>query len=117
LSYQTFKIIVVEEKRNFKKEIIYTSKMKAGKRRTYFFDIRKSRYDDFYVVVTESTKKPNSETYDSYRLYLYKEDFNRFIYELQKTIDFVKTQLLPDFDFEQFEQRDEFPEDKGNSKE
>lgn len=107
----------MEEKRHFKKEIIYSSKMKAGKRRTYFFDVRKSRYDDFYVVVTESTKKPNSETYDRHRIYLYKEDFNRFVSELQKSIDYVKTELLPDFDYEQFEHRDEFPEDNNNADE
>ena len=84
----------------------YSSKLKAGKRRIYFFDVRKTKGEDLFITLTESTRKFNGEGFEKHKIFLYKEDFNRFINELQEAIDYVKTQI-PDFDYEQFNRRDE----------
>ena len=86
-------------------ESVYTAKVKAGKRRTYFFDVKRTKGEDFYITLTESTKKFNGEGYERHKIFLYKEDFNRFLSQLQETIDHVKKDLMPDFDYEQFEKR------------
>ena len=86
-------------------DIVHSSKVKAGKRRTYFFDVRKTRSDDYYISLTESTKRMNSEGYDRHKIFIYKEDFNRFLAQLQETIGHVKNELMPDFDYEQVERR------------
>ncbi len=86
-------------------ESIYSTKVKAGKRRTYFFDVRKTKGEDYYITITESTKKFNSDGYERHKIFLYKEDFNRFTNSLTEVIDHIKTDLLPDFDYELYEKR------------
>ncbi len=86
-------------------ENVYSKKVKAGSRRTYFFDVRKTRGEDFYITLTESTKKPNSESYERHKIFLYKEDFNRFLQSLQEVVDHVKTELMPDYDYEEFDRK------------
>ena len=88
-------------------ESVYSTKVRAGRRRTYFFDVRKTKGGDFYVTLTESTKKFNGEGYDRHKIFLYKEDFNRFMNALNETVGHVKTELMPDYDYEQFERRQE----------
>ncbi|MDA9873656.1 PUR family DNA/RNA-binding protein [Saprospiraceae bacterium] len=90
---------------NHNKESVYSTKVRAGKRRTYFFDVRQTKRDDYYITLTESTKRYEGEGYDRHKIFLYKEDFNRFQKHLSDTIDHVKTELLPDFDYEQYERR------------
>jgi len=86
-------------------ESIYSTKVKAGKRRTYFFDVRKTKGDDYYITITESTKKFNSDGYERHKIFLYKEDFNRFTNSLNEVVNHIKTDLLPDFDYELYEKR------------
>ena len=86
-------------------ESVYTTKVRAGKRRTYFFDVRKTKGEDYYITLTESTKRFNGQGYDRHKIFLYKEDFNRFHNGLTEVIDHVKTELMPDFDYEQYERR------------
>ncbi|MEM9546113.1 MAG: DUF3276 family protein [Bacteroidota bacterium] len=86
-------------------ESVYTSKVRAGKRRTYFFDVRKTKGEDYYITLTESTKRFNGQGYDRHKIFLYKEDFNRFHNGLTEVINHVKTELMPDFDYEQYERR------------
>ncbi len=83
---------------------IFSKKVRAGKR-TYFFDIKATRSDDYYVTITESKKKFKNETsvYEKHKIFLYKEDFNKFLEALTTTIDHVKTELMPEFDFTQFD--------------
>ena len=88
-------------------ESVFTKKIKAGRRRTYFFDVRKTKGDDFYISVTESTKRFNGDGYDKHKIFIYKEDFNRFLECLQETVNEVKTNLLPDFDYEAYSRREE----------
>lgn len=84
---------------------VYSSKVRAGKRRTYFFDVKKTKGDDFYITLTESTKKFNGHGFERHKIFLYKEDFNRFQNGLSEVINHVKTELMPDFDYEQYERR------------
>jgi len=86
---------------------VFSKKVRAGKRRTYFFDVRRTKGDDFYLTLTESTKKFNGDTYERHKIFLYKEDFNRFLTSLEETINHVKTELMPDYDYEEFDRRQE----------
>ena len=90
------------ENNDKKMESVYSKRIKAGKRRTYFFDVRETRGSDFYLTITESRKRFDSDGYDRHKIFLYKEDFNKFIKGLAEAIDFVKTELMPDFDFDAF---------------
>ena len=85
-----------------KMDSVYSKRIRAGKRRTYFFDVRETRGNDFYLTITESRKRFDSDGYDRHKIFLYKEDFNKFIKGLGEAIDYVKTELMPDFDFDAF---------------
>ena len=85
-----------------KMESVYSKRIRAGKRRTYFFDVRETRGSDYYLTITESRKRFDSDGYDRHKIFLYKEDFNKFIKGLAEAIDHVKTELMPDFDFDAF---------------
>ncbi len=89
-----------------KMESIYSKRIRAGKRRTYFFDVRATRGNDYYLTITESRKRFNDNGYDRHKIFLYKEDFNKFIKALNEAVDYVKTQLMPDFDFDAFNHDD-----------
>lgn len=83
-------------------ESVYSKRIRAGKRRTYFFDVRATRGNDYYLTITESRKRFDNNGYDRHKIFLYKEDFNKFIKALGEAIDYVKTDLMPDFDFDAF---------------
>ena len=83
---------------------VYSEKIKAGKR-TYFFDVRSTRANDYYITITESKRRFNGKGYDKHKIFLYKEDFNKFLASLSQTIDHVKTELMPDYDYEEFDRR------------
>jgi hypothetical protein len=93
---------VAYENNDKKMESVYSKRIKAGKRRTYFFDVRETRGNDFYLTITESRKRFDSDGYDRHKIFLYKEDFNKFIKGLNEAVDYVKTELMPDFDFDAF---------------
>ena len=98
----------MENERNQRRfESVYSKKVRAGKRRTYFFDVRRTKGDDFYLTLTESTKKFNGEGFERHKIFLYKEDFNRFLEHLQEAIDHVKEHLMPDYDYDEFTRRHE----------
>ena len=99
-----------------KMESIYSKRIRAGKRRTYFFDVRATRGNDYYLTITESRKRFNDNGYDRHKIFLYKEDFNKFIKALTEAVDHVKTQLMPDFDFDAYN-HDEVAEGEGYSDE
>src|SRR5258708_34792704 len=83
-------------------ESVYSKRIRAGKRRTYFFDVRATRGNDYYITITESRKKFNENGYDRHKIFLYKEDFNKFLKALTEAIDYVKTELMPNFDFDAY---------------
>ena len=90
------------ENNDKKMESVYSKRIRAGKRRTYFFDVRETRGSDYYLTITESRKRFDSDGYDRHKIFLYKEDFNKFYKGLGEAIDHVKTELMPDFDFDAF---------------
>jgi Protein of unknown function (DUF3276) len=99
----------VEEQKNNSREEIYSEKVKAGKR-TYFFDVKSTRNSDYYVTITESKKRFNKDdegfTYEKHKIFLYKEDFKKFLEALGNTVNHVK-ELMPDVDFDSFDHREE----------
>lgn len=97
----------MDYERNHKQDTVYSLKMKAGKRRTYFFDVRRTKGDDYYLTLTESTKKMHGDGYERHKIFLYKEDFNRFMEFLQDAINHVKTDLMPDYDYDEFNRYEE----------
>lgn len=88
-------------------ESVFSKKIRAGKRRTYFFDVRRTKGDDYYLTITESTKRFNQDGYERHKVFLYKEDFNRFTDGMLEAIDHVKTVLMPDYDYDEFTRRHE----------
>jgi hypothetical protein len=95
------------EQNDKRSDSIYSKRIRAGKRRTYFFDVRATRGNDYYLTITESRKRFTGEGYDRHKIFLYKEDFNKFIKGLNEAVDYVKTELMPDFDFDAFSHEDE----------
>jgi len=78
----------------------FSKKLRAGKRRTYFFDVRSTKQGDFFLTITESKKKFDSDGYEMHKIFLYKEDFKKFMDALNETVDYIKQELLPDYDFD-----------------
>ena len=98
----------MENERNPRRfESVFSKKVKAGKRRTYFFDVRQTKGEDYYLTLTESTRKFNSDGYERHKIFLYKEDFNRFLDGLTEAIDHVKTELMPDYDYDEYTRKHE----------
>ncbi len=97
----------MEDHRGYDREEIFSKKVKAGKR-TYFFDVKSTRANDFYITITESKRRTNGDsfTYEKHKIFLYKEDFFKFANALNEAVDHVKSDLMPEFDFAQFEHED-----------
>ena len=90
------------------REEIYSKPVRAGKR-TYFFDVKSTKGEDLYLTITESKKRFREDGtffYEKHKIFLYKEDFLKFVSALNEAVDHVKTDLMPDFDFEQFEKEE-----------
>ena len=81
----------MEGKENYEREEIFSKSVRAG-RRTYFFDVRSTRAEDYYMTITESKKFSNedgSAHYKKHKIYLYKEDFEEFATSLKEVSDFI----------------------------
>ena len=87
---------------------VYSERVKAGKR-TYFFDVKATKSNDYYLTITESKRKPRDDGfyYEKHKIFLYKEDFNKFTEALNTVVSYVKEELMPDVDFSQFEREEE----------
>lgn len=73
------------------KEEIYTKVVRAGKR-TYFFDVKATRKEDYYLTITESKKRLGKEGkifYEKHKIFLYKEDFEKFADGLHNAVAFI----------------------------
>ena len=90
------------EQNDKKMESVYSTRIRAGKRRTYFFDVRATRANDYFLTITESRKRFDNNGYDRHKIFLYIEDFNKFLKAITEAVDYVKTELMPDFDFDAF---------------
>jgi hypothetical protein len=83
----------VENENNGYKDEIFTKRVRAGKR-TYFFDVKSTKSEkDFYITITES-KRVGDDEYEKHKIFLYKEDFEKFREALAETVVYVQTQLL-----------------------
>jgi len=98
----------VEDNRGNDREEIFSKRVKAGKR-TYFFDVKSTKSNDYYLTITESKRKmrDDSFSFEKHKIFLYKEDFAKFLEALQEAVDHVKNDLMADFDFSQFEREEE----------
>ena len=77
---------------------VYSKRVLAGKR-TYFFDVKATRSgEDFFITITES-KRVGEHRYEKHKVFLYKEDFGKFVSAIHEVIDHIKSELLPEYDF------------------
>jgi len=92
----------VEEQKD--RDEIFSKRVRAGKR-TYFFDVKATRSNDYYLTITESKRRPKDDgfTYEKHKIFLYKEDFSKFMNALNESVDHVKEELMPEVDFDQFD--------------
>ncbi|MBN2892559.1 MAG: DUF3276 family protein [Bacteroidales bacterium] len=78
---------------NQNNDFLFSSTFKAG-RRTYFFDVKKTRGEELYLTITESKKFTNIDTgevkFEKHRVFLYKEDFEKFMESLTNSFDYIK---------------------------
>lgn len=78
------------------KDIVYSKAIKAGKR-IYYIDVKKSRKDDMFLAITESKKivigegENSKVNFEKHKIFLYKEDFEKFLNELQQAIGYVES--------------------------
>lgn len=100
---------------NKDREEVYSKKVRAGKR-TYFFDVKSTRSNDYYITITESKKRMEDGVFVKHKIFLYKEDFEKFMEGLTDTVEYIKsnqevverryeeyngsTPTSPDIDFE-----------------
>ncbi|WP_304062568.1 DUF3276 family protein [Pedobacter glucosidilyticus] len=74
---------------NKEREEVFSKKVRAGKR-TYFFDVKSTRSNDYYITVTESKKRLEDGVFVKHKIFLYKEDFEKFAEGLAETVDYIK---------------------------
>lgn len=81
-------------------EDVYSKPVRAGKR-TYFFDVKTTKGNDFYLTITESKRKVEKDgrfAYDKHKIFLYKEDFDKFAEGLQEVIKYIRENCLSEED-------------------
>ena len=87
---------------------VYSKPVKAGKR-TYFFDVKSTKGNqDYYLTITESKRRLEQDgrfSYDKHKIFLYKEDFEKFSQGVQETIDYMKANFLKDLPQQDWERR------------
>ncbi len=98
---------------NNQQEEIFTKRVRAGKR-TYFFDVKATRNNDYYITITESKRSRFDDgSFVKTKLHLYKEDFNKFSDALNETVGHVKSNLLPEYNFDEYTRREEDDSSEG----
>lgn len=79
-----------------RRDEVYSRSVRAG-RRTYFFDVKPTRRNDYYLTITESKKKFRPDGtfyYEKYKLFLYKDDFEKFTEGLNDVVEFIRTNKI-----------------------
>ena len=86
---------------NREKNEIFSKRVKAGKR-TYFFDVKATKSDDYYLTITESKRVHRGEevSFEKHKIFLYKEDFSKIVGALEDTINHIKSDLILDENLE-----------------
>ena len=89
----------MEESENKDREEIFSRVVRAGKR-TYFFDVKSTVGEEFYLTITESKRRFNNEQgkffYEKHKLFLYREDFEKFTLGLSDAMEFIRTGKAPE---------------------
>jgi hypothetical protein len=87
-----------EKEKQARREDIFSRAVRAGKR-TYFFDVKATKSDQYYLTITESKRRFNAEQgkffYEKHKVFLYQEDFEKFKTGLETTIRFIETGEAP----------------------
>lgn len=94
-----------------RREDIFSKPVKAGKR-TYFFDVKATRGGDYYLTITESKRRIDDNGkfhYDKHKLFLYKEDFEKFANGFEEAIDFIKGEKGEDYGAREQQERSDNP--------
>ena len=86
---------------NYDKDEVFSKRVRAGKR-TYFFDVKTTKGDDYYITITESKKRFEDGNYVKHKIFLYKEDFNKFMEAFTETVNYVKSDLMPEYNFDEY---------------
>lgn len=77
---------------------VYSKRVPAGKR-TYFFDVKTTRSgEDFFITITES-KRVDEGRYEKHKIFLYKEDFGKFVAAINEVVNYIGEECLPDYEF------------------
>lgn len=71
------------------REEVFSRRVRAGKR-TYFFDVKATRSNDYFLTITESKKRLEDGTFIKHKIFLYKEDFEKFTEGLNETLNYIK---------------------------
>ena len=80
----------------YDKEEIFSKAVRAGKR-TYFFDVKSTRRNDYYLTVTESKKRFDQDGnfhFEKHKIFLYKEDFEKFTDGLHEAVEFIRSKMI-----------------------
>jgi hypothetical protein len=110
------KEVIAEKDDRTGKDEIFSKVVRAGKR-TYFFDVKATRRDDFYLTITESKKRLGKEGkifYEKHKIFLYKEDFEKFSEGLKNAVEFIDNgkdimpQTVTVFETESISEKPEF---------
>ena len=80
---------------------VFSKRVRAGKR-TYFFDVKTTKGNDYYITITESKRRFEDGNYVKHKIFLYKEDFNKFMDAFTTTVNHVKSELMPEYDYDEF---------------
>jgi len=102
----------MEEFDRKERDEIYSRPVRAGKR-TYFFDVKEMKSGEMYITITESKKRFNEESgkffYEKHKIFLYKEDFDKFAKGLDVVVNFIRTgEKAPEEDFREYADQQEF---------
>ena len=92
-------MLMEEQEKQNRREDIFSKAVRAGKR-TYFFDVKATRNDQYYLTITESKRRFLDEQgkffYEKHKIFLYKEDFEKFVKGLDAAIRFIETGEIPE---------------------
>jgi len=102
----------LEDVERIDKEDIYSKVVRAGKR-TYFFDVKATRRNDYYLTITESKKRVGRDGkfyFEKHKIFLYKEDFEKFTEGLNEVVEYIKSHQT---DFEQSDNHELVAEEVG----
>jgi phosphomannomutase len=98
-----------ENGKSERREDIFSKAVRAGKR-TYFFDVKETRNGQKYITITESKKRFNQDEgkfyFEKHKIFLYKEDFEKFTDGLKTVVDFIETGVVPEEENEETQAAD-----------